>query len=283
MQTFKTLTVRAEGAVGFISLNRPEKMNAMTLDMWAEVPLAIRAIEDELDDIRVIVLRGEGPHFCAGMDLSVFASLANTGDGAATRMRLKMQEQIRWFQHTGNSIAEARVPVIAAVQGVCLGGALAMVTACDLRYCTRDAIFSIEETNIGLTCDVGSLQRLRHIINDGRLREWAYTGQHLDSARALEWGLVSEVVDDVAALNEKVLAVAREIAGKSPLAIHGCKHSINFNQGRTVAAGLEQIAVWNGAMLDADDVLSAIEARQNRQQAEFPALQKPGFNDKDFQ
>lgn len=274
MKDFESLQISIENRVGHIEFNRPEKMNSMTRAFWRELPEAVRLIEQDTE-VRVIVISAKGKHFCSGMDLEVFQTIG-AGEGVTpSRASADLREMILELQDTATALEQIRIPVIAAVQGACIGGALAFLTACDMRYCTSDAFFSIEEINIGMTCDVGTLERLPHILSDSHLREWVFTGNKLAAGQAKEWGLVNNVYDDQQQMLVEVMKIAANIATKSPLALHGCKVSMNYNRDHTVAAGLEQIATWNAGMLDQGDILKAIQARQEKAVADFASLEAP--------
>ncbi len=162
-----------------------------------------------------------------------------------------------------------RKPVIAAIQGYCLGGAIDLISACDMRYCSADARFSIKEIDMGMAADVGTLQRLPRIIGDGMMRELAYTGRTLDGAEAQAIGLVNRVYENPEALMEGVNELARQIAEKSPLAIRGTKEMIRYMRDHRVDDGLEYIATWNAAMLQAADLRVAVAAHMARQKPDF--------------
>jgi len=274
MKEFESLQFSSQNRIGHIELNRPEKMNSMTRAFWRELPDAVRLIEQD-PEIRVIVISAQGKHFCSGMDLEVFQTIGGKEGVSASRASADLRELILELQDTATALEGVRIPVIAAVQGACIGGALAFLTACDMRYCSSDAFFSVEEINIGMTCDVGTLERLPHIISDSHLREWVFTGNKLHADQAKEWGLVNNVYTDQQEMLDEVMKIASNIASKSPLALHGCKVSMNYNRDHTVAAGLEQIATWNAGMLDRGDILKAIQARKEKTVADFASLEAP--------
>lgn len=274
MKDFESLRISKENRVGHIEFSRPEKMNSMTRAFWRELPEAVRLIEQD-PEIRVIVLSAQGKHFCSGMDLEVFQTIGGKEGVTPSRASADLRELILELQDTATALEGVRIPVIAAVQGACIGGALAFLTACDMRYCSSDAFFSVEEINIGMTCDVGTLERLPHILSDSHLREWVFTGNKLPADQAKAWGLVNNVYADQQEMLDEVMKIAANIATKSPLALHGCKVSMNYNRDHTVAAGLEQIATWNAGMLDRGDILKAIQARKEKAVADFASLEAP--------
>ena len=208
--------------VAHVRLSRPDALNTMTPEFWRELPEIVTGISDDAS-ARVVVLSSTGRHFSAGMDLSVFggggsSSLGGAGGGALEpgRRHARTRSHARVLQWSFTALEKARVPVIAAVQGGVIGGAVDLVTACDLRYATEDAFFCVQEINIGMTADVGTLQRLGKVVPEGFAREMAFTGRRVPAQRAYEVGLVQEVYADHESLLEGVLDTAREIAAHSP-------------------------------------------------------------------
>jgi enoyl-CoA hydratase len=208
------------------------------------------------------------------MDLSVFASNGLDGGarGEVGRMRANLRMTVRRLQDTFSCLESARVPVIAAIQGGCIGGGVDMVSACDLRYCTDDAFFCIQEINIGITADVGTLQRLPKLIPEGIVRELAYTGRRLPAAQAKAAGLVNEVYPTHDALLAGVMQVAQEIAERSPLAIWGSKAMLNYSRDHSVADSLDYVATWQTGMFQPADLTEAFQARQEKRRPRFDDL-----------
>ncbi len=265
--------VEIADGVAHLRMNRPDAFNSMIRAFWSELPAIIRDI-DENAKARVIVLSGEGRHFCAGMDLSVFTS---GGDEASRSAELgRQREALRLFvkvlQQTFNCLDEARVPVLAAIQGACIGGAVDMTSACDIRYCTEDAFFCIQEINIGMTADVGTFPRLCHLIPQGWVRELAYTGRRLKAATAKEIGLVNEVYPDHATMMAAVMATAREIAQRSPLAVTGSKVMINYARDHSIDDALDYIATWQSGMFHPTDMMEAFAAQSEKRDPDFEDL-----------
>lgn len=265
--------VEVRDQVASLVMKRPEKANSMILEFWRELP----QITDEISsgtDARVVVLSAIGRHFCSGMDLAVFGGFEDPsgglGGGHSSRTRALIRNTALRAQQTFNAFEQSRLPVIAAVQGACVGGGVDMVSACDLRYATRDAFFSIQEINIGMTADVGTLQRMPKLVPEGIVRELAFTGRRMGAEEALDRGFVNAVYDDHASMMEAVDDIAAQIAAKSPMAIWGTKQSMNFSRDHSVADGLEYIATWNAAMLDTDDMGEAFRAQMDRREPEFP-------------
>ena len=267
--------------VAHLQLNRPDKLNSMIPEFWTELPEIVRGISAE-GRARAIVISSTGKHFSAGMDLSVFTGGSSVGAGASSdgvarstelgRRRAQLRETALMLQGTFTALEQARMPVLAAIHGGCIGGAVDLVTACDLRYASADAFFVIQEINIGMTADVGTLQRLPKLIPEGIARELAYVGGRLPAARAYEIGLVNRVFDDHADLVAGTLEVAAEIAAKSPLAIWGSKEMITYSRDHTVADSLNYIATWQTGMFQPADMMETFSAKADKRDPAFDDL-----------
>jgi enoyl-CoA hydratase len=261
--------------VAHVRLSRPDALNTMTPAFWRELPEIVTGISDDAS-ARVVVLSSTGKHFSAGMDLAVFAAGGPTGDPAAGeepgRRHARTRSHARALQWSFTALEKARVPVIAAVQGGVIGGAVDLVTACDLRYASEDAFFCVQEINIGMTADVGTLQRLGTVVPEGFAREMAFTGRRVPARRAYEVGLVQGLFPDHASLVDGALETAREIAGKSPLAVWGTKVAMNFARDHAVDEGLEQIATWQAGMFQPADMVEAFTAKAEGRPPVFPEL-----------
>ena len=258
---YQCFDVEESAGVAHVRLSRGEQLNTMIPEFWSELP----AIVDEISDsgrARVIVLSAQGRHFCAGMDLSVFSSDATLESEASEigRRRANVRLSLLHLQRSFTALEEARMPVLAAIQGACVGGGVDLVTAADCRYATADAWFSIHEINIGMTADVGTLQRLPKLIPSGVAREYAYTGRRMPAPRALELGLVNEVFDDHDSMMGAVMDIASEIASKSPLAIHGTKEAMNYSRDHSVEDSLRHIALWQSGMFHPGDLEESFRA-----------------------
>jgi len=210
------------------------------------------------------------------MDLGVFTSgdtAITPGDsGEMGRIRARLRQTALMLQESFTAFERVRMPVLAAIQGGCIGGAVDMVTAADMRYASADAFFVIQEINIGMTADVGTLQRLPKIIPDGVARELAYTGRRMSAQRALEVGLINEIFPTHVELVDGVLEIAREIASKSPLAIWGTKEMLLYSRDHSVADGLNHIATWQTGMFQPSDMLEAFGAKAEGREPQFPDL-----------
>ena len=269
MNDFFSLTTTA--GIAHLQLNRPERLNTMAPPFFPALRDAVRALHDA-GETRALVISSTGKHFCAGMALDVFGgddALLVTG---TARARLNFQDTLRKLIDCFTAIDEAHFPVICAVQGGCIGGALDLATACDIRLCTADAFFTVQEIHIGMMADLGVLQRLVKIVPQGVAREMAYLGERLSAERALAVGLVNAVLPDAEALLAHAMQLARSIAAKSPLAIAGSKLALNHARDHGTASALQQMTLLQSAIFDTDEMATAIEAWKKKALAEFPAL-----------
>lgn len=279
--SYQTLTVSLSDKIAHIVLNRPAELNTMNEAFWHELPKVIREIDAQAA-ARVIVISSTGKHFTAGMDLSVFMNPKNIPvQGDPARAGENLRRLVLQLQDAFNALENARMPVLVAIQGGCIGGGVDMVSAADCRYCTADAFFCIKETDLGMTADVGTLQRLPHLIPQGMIRELAYTAGKLSAQRAKEIGLVNEVFADQAALLEGVMAIAREIVKRSPMAVTGCKEMINYARDHSVPDSLKYMATWQSGMFRPEDMMKAMAATSQKTVADFPEIYpiKPPFSD----
>lgn len=265
--------VTIDDGVAHIRMSRPEAMNTMNNAFWSELPAIIRDIDDNAR-ARAIVISSTGKHFCAGMDLQVFANVGDRDGGPVDRHVAgeSFRRHVHHLQDTFSCLDEARMPVIAAIHGGCIGGAVDFTSACDIRYCSEDAYFTIMEINIGMTADVGTFPRLCKLIPEGWVRELAYTGGKLPAQRAKEIGLVNEVLPDHDAVVAHALATAREIAKKSPLAVTGSKVMINYARDHTIKDALDYIALWQVGMFSGPHMAEAFAGRQEKRDPVFPDL-----------
>lgn len=270
-----------DGGVAHVRLCRPEAYNSMTRAFWSELPALVRAVDDE-GWARAMVLSSTGKHFCAGMDLGVFTGGAGELSGASPgasdevgRRRGQLRQLVLLLQDSFTAFERARFPVLAAIHGGCIGGAVDMVSACDVRYASADAFFVVQEINIGMTADVGTLQRLPKIIPDGIARELAYRGNRMLAERAREVGLVNDVFPDHESLVAGVLEIAHEIASKSPLAIWGSKEMLLYTRDHSVADSLAHMASWQSGMFQPGDMLESFVAKSEGRDPAFDDLLPP--------
>jgi len=260
-----------ENGVAHLQLNRPERLNTMTPAFFPAVRDAVRGLGDE-GTTRALVISSTGKHFSAGMSLDVFAGSELALAATTARERLAFQESLRRLIDCFSALDEARFPIVCAIQGGCIGGALDLVTACDLRVCSADAFFTVQEISIGMAADLGVLQRLPKIVPQGVAREMAYTGERLGAERALAVGLVNAVLGDAAATVERALALARTIAAKSPLAIAGTKLALNHARDHSTASALQHMTLLQSAIFDTGEMADAIAAWKQKRSGEFAAL-----------
>ena len=270
MTTWTCFDVTMDGAVAHVRMNQPQRHNAMTPAFWAEIPQLFRQL-DEAGGVRAAVLSSDGRHFSAGMDLSVFANAGTLGtvDVAA---RERFRHQLKKLQLCFTAIAEVRFPVIAAIQGGCIGGAIDLATACCLRYCSRDAWFCIQEINIGMMADVGTMNRMPKQIPEAVMRELAYTGDRLGAERAERLGFVNGLFDDHAATVAGALAVAQKIAARAPVAVAATKEMINYTRDHSVADAFTYMNALQPGVFDPEDIARAVAAQKAGQPAVFADL-----------
>jgi 2,4-dienoyl-CoA reductase (NADPH2) len=266
---FETLTVSLVDHIATITLNRPDKANAMNLAMWHEIRQAFKWV-DATPEARVAILQGEGKAFTSGIDLQMMMGMGDQiQNDCEARTRENLRQVILDLQDTLTSLERCRKPVLAAIHGACIGGGIDLITCADMRYCSSDATFSIKEIDIGMTADVGTLQRLPKLIGEGMARELAYTGRKFDAAEALAMRLVNRVFDSREALQIGVRELAASIAAKSPLSIRGVKEMITYARDHSVADGLNYVATWNAAMLLSNDLQESMMANMGKRKPEF--------------
>ena len=282
---YKSFEVDISDHVANLVLSRPDELNTMSRDFWVELGDVLEEINKN-SEVRVVVMSSTGKHFCAGMDLSAFSNGVDNIPDEKKPDHARIGEAVyrvaKELQGYITSLEKIRVPVIAAIHGGCIGGAVDLVTACDIRLASKDAFFCIQEINIGMAADVGTLQRLPKIIPDSKMREMAYTGRRMYADEAKETGLGSDTYES----QEEMLAAANElakvIASKSPVAIYGLKAVMNYSRDHSVSEGLEYNALWSGAMLSQKDMTEAITANMEKRDASFNDLvEVKKFNESD--
>ncbi|WP_172199376.1 crotonase/enoyl-CoA hydratase family protein [Niveibacterium sp. COAC-50] len=262
--TLQTVTLSLDSGIARITLNRPDKLNALNDEMWRELREAF-TWADRTSAARVVILSGNGRAFSTGIDLAMLAGLRERIRHAdLARSQELLRALILDLQDCVSSIERCRKPVIAAIHGPCIGGAVDIISACDMRYASANAIFSVREIDIGMAADVGTLQRLPRIIPDGIARELAYTGRNVLAEEAKEFGLVNRVFDTPDQLLEGVAEVAAAVAAKSPLAIRGVKEMLNYGRDHTIEDGLRYVATWNASALLSEDLQESAAAMMQK-------------------
>jgi len=261
----RPFTLDREGAVAWLTLNRPEKRNTMNDDFFRELEQHFYEFDRD-PDIRVVVLKGEGRSFTAGLDLLGMAPMFQ-GKGAGFRENLR--RDIRRFQDSMSAVERCRKPVIAAIHSHCIGGGVDLASACDIRMASRDAVFSIRETRIAIIADLGTLQRLPHIIGEGWFRELALTGRDFTAEEALQMRFISRLCEDRQTLYEEARKLAVEMAGLPPLTVQGVKDVILYSRDHGVGPGLEYVAQKNAAQIPSEDLLEAFQAFMEKRAATF--------------
>jgi enoyl-CoA hydratase len=256
--------------IAHLVLNRPEAMNTMHPKFWRELDDTLTQLHRE-GTARVLVISSTGKHFSAGMALETFGGEIAMDDRTAEG-RAAVFDMLTDMQSTFTKLETLRIPVIAAIQGGCIGGAVDMLTACCIRYATADAFFCIQEINIGMVADVGTLQRLPKLIPLGVVKELAYTGRRLPAQRALGYGLVNEVFDTQESMLAAAMKCAAEIAGKPPVAVWGSKQVIHYARDHSVDDSLKQMGWIQGAIWSNAHVREAVTAMKEKRAGQFPAL-----------
>jgi len=256
--------------IAHLVLNQPEALNTMHPTFWRELDEVLTGLHKD-GSARVLVISSTGKHFSAGMALETFAG-AITMDDQSAEGRAAMFDLLTDMQATFTKLETLRIPVIAAIQGGCIGGAVDMVTACCIRYATADAFFCIQEINIGMVADVGTLQRLPKLMPLAVVKELAYTGRRLSAPKALGYGLVNEVFETPQAMLTAAMQCAAEIAAKPPVAIWGTKQAVHYARDHSVDESLKQMGWLQGAIWSNQHVLEAVTALKGKRAADFPPL-----------
>ena len=271
---FENISISFADQIAHVVLNRPEKRNAMNKAFWVEFPSAINAISESAA-ARVIVVSSTGKHFSAGMDLSVFAEAGSSfmrGDQDPYIHAEAFRHHLHLLQETFSCLYNARQPVLAAIQGGAIGAGVDLSSACDMRYCTEDAFFTIQEVNIGMVADVGTFPRVTRQLPDGLLRELAYTGRKLEAAEALACGFVNKVFEDHKSMLDAVMAVARQIAVNSPLAVSSSKHVMNYAADHSTEDTLRYLQALNAGILAPHHMMESAAAKMPQRAPVYPDL-----------
>ena len=260
-----------QDGIAHLQLNRPERLNTMAPAFFPALRDAVAGLDDS-GAVRVLLISSTGKHFSAGMALDVFGGDSAMLHTDTARSRLSFQQSLRRLMACFDVLDEARFPVVCAVQGGCIGGALDLAAACDIRLCSADAFFCVQEIHIGMAADLGVLQRLPKIVPQGVAREMAYLGERLGAERALAVGLVNAVWPDHDALMDQAMKLAQGIAAKSPLAIAGTKLAINHARDHGTAASLQQMTLLQSAIFDTGEMAEAISAWKGKRAGDYAPL-----------
>ena len=274
----KPFDVEINNSIAHIRFNRPEKRNSMNEDFWTMFPKEVEELDDS-GEIRALIVSSTGPHFSAGIDLSMFKDdiVENETDNELGRSRGYFLQQLRFLQNAVSCLEAARFPVVTAVQGGCIGGGIDLITAADIRISTKDAFFLIEEINVGLAADIGTIQRLPKIIPAGIAREWTMLGEKVSADRAKEVGLVSSLHDNHEEMMKNAFEIAEKLASKTPLAMWVTKETLNYSRDHTVKESLENVALWNAATLHKEDVMSTMMSKMQKKKPEYRNLRDKNF------
>jgi len=270
--TYECFDITIENHIAHLQFNRPQQHNSMNKAFWREFPVALREI-DQTGEARVLVISSTGKHFCAGMDLAVFQNPDPKMFGGEPGRRGEfMRRLVLQLQDCFTQMEAIRIPVLSAIQGGCIGGAVDMVCASDSRYCTDDAFFTVKETALGMTADLGTLQRLPQLIAPGLARELAYTSRKLKAEEALSCGFVNQVFDNAEQMLEGVMDIAKQIAANSPLAVAGSKNMLNYARDHSVSDSLQYMATWQSGMFQPNDLMLSMAAQMQKKPGEFEPL-----------
>jgi len=267
------LSLEINDHVATVWLDRPEKRNAMSPEVVADLPRAMAAIAEH-DNVRVAIIAGRGKSFCVGLDLAQLGHSDPGGDAgektSGATASLRQLKITRDFQAAISSVAECPVPVIAAIHSHCIGAGMDLVTACDIRLAASDAIFSVRETKIGIVADVGTLQRLPAIVSAGQVAELAYTGRDIGAARAEKIGLVNDLYADADTVYAAALELAAEIAANAPLAVRGTKFILQQGEDLTTEQSLLLNGLWTMVTtLNSNDLGEAMQAFMEKRPANY--------------
>ncbi|KAL2903786.1 Delta(3 5)-Delta(2 4)-dienoyl-CoA isomerase peroxisomal [Bienertia sinuspersici] len=274
MAEYKSLKIKQinqNSSVFYLYLNNPSHLNALTTEFFNEFPKALKSL-DQNPNANVIILEGVGNNFCSGIDLGLFTNTASSSENDNGRNNERLRRHIKYLQSAVTALEECRKPVIASIHGACIGGGIDIVTACDIRYCTKDAFFSVKEVDLAIVADLGTLQRLPAIVGYGNAVELALTARKFSGSEAKELGLVSRVLGSKDDLDGFVARIAEDIAAKSPLAITGTKAVLLKSKDLSLDQGLDYIATWNSAMLLSDDLKEATSAYFQKRKPVFSKL-----------
>ena len=278
MTAMHCFSLTIENHIAHLVLNRPEALNTMGPRFWSELDTVLTDLHKN-KAARVLVISSAGKHFSAGMALENFAGAIQMDD-QSPEGRAAIFDNLTVMQATFTKLETLRIPVIAALQGGVIGGAVDMVTACCIRYGSKDTFFCIQEINIGLVADVGTLQRLPKLVPLAVVKELAYTGRRMGADKALGCGLLNAVFNTHEQTVEAALQCAVEIASKPPVAIWGTKQAVHYARDHTVDEALKQMGWLQAAIWSNRHVGEAVMAFQGKRTGNYPDLAElKSFND----
>ncbi|MBA4394425.1 MAG: enoyl-CoA hydratase [Desulfobacca sp.] len=269
MNEQKVVLYHREGYFGFITLNRPEKRNAMNWDLWLALEQAIIQAEEDRDS-RVVILKGEGKSFCSGLDLGPENELLKAiGGTSGATQKLEFFRLVKRGQEIFTRLERLTKPTIAVIHGHCFGAGLELVLCCDMRFCSAETLFALPEPILAIITDAGGLQRLPRVVGRGHAREIAFRGHRFTAERARAINLVNEVYPDLEALETQVKEIAEEIASNPPLAVQGIKEVLVFNEGAGLERSLDYTAARSSMILPSEDLFEAIAAYMEKRKGNF--------------
>ncbi|RHZ44784.1 hypothetical protein Glove_709g45 [Diversispora epigaea] len=275
MSEYKFQTLKIDFPSPFvihIELNRPQKSNTFDHILWKELEECfLRVKVDSM--VKAVVISGAGKLFSGGIDLAVLSEVIGATGGDIARKILNVRQGLKSYQESISSVEACDKPVIAAINNACIGAGVSLITACDIRYCSQDAFFSVKEVDFGLAADVGTLQRLPKIVgNDSLVRELCFTGRRFTAEEAINFGLVNKVFKNKEETLMEAIKTATIIASKSPIATLGIKHLLNYSRDHSTEESLKYTAIWNGGMLNSEDIIKAIDAFMKKVKPSFAKL-----------
>jgi len=263
------VTYHRDDHIGVITLNRPEKRNALNPVVWDALDRAIGKAEED-GEARVVLLRGEGQSFCAGLDLSpeneLFSAVNRPPDAS---QKIWFFKEVRKTQDIHTRLERISKPTIALIHGHCLGAGLELVLCCDIRLCSQETLFAFPEAKLGFITDVGGLQRLPRVVGKGHAKEIAFRGHRFDADRAKTINLVNDIFPDKETLATKGREMAEEIAGNPPLAVQGAKEVLLFDEEVSLEESLEYNAARSAMIVPSEDLLEAVSAFLQKRKGKF--------------
>jgi enoyl-CoA hydratase len=269
LQVQSLASYEREGRIGFITLNRPEKLNALNLVLWNAIGEAVQHAASDRE-ARAIILRGEGKAFCAGLDLSpdneILAMISGKCDAT---QKTTFFRAVKRLQQIHDNLERLPQPTIAAIHGHCIGAGLELALCCDIRLCSSETRFALPEAKLGIIADVGGLQRLPKIVGHGRAREMAFRSHTFDGQKAKDISLVNEIYPDKDSLNQSALEMAEEIAANPPLAVQGAKEVFLYNDNVSMDEALDYTAARSSMIMPSEDLFEAIAAYMQKRPPSF--------------